>query len=198
MSEIAEHVDRMLTMLGPKGRPRFHPGHGPVVKAEGVAMQKASPTWVVQIHVPFEVETNEGMLTASAGDYLAYDEKSGHVWPVAAGYVQQNYQPVEEAAETTSSEMPKVGGLPATHALYAAFEALEAAARHLSAQDVATAEALCATEVIYRPLTVLCGEAAAGLRDHIAERIGLVTGEHVGLGHDTPVTTLRSVSEPSG
>ncbi len=103
-------------------------------------------------------------------------------------------QPVEEVAEATA-EAPKASSPPATHALYAAFEALESAARHLSAQDVAYAEAYCWHEVAYRPLTRLCGEAAAGLRDYIAEQIGLVTGEHVGLGHDTPVTTLHAAPE---
>lgn len=185
---IEDSVD--LSLLSADARPRFHVGHGAAVRAEGVAMSKVAPTWVVPIRVPFEVVTNEGVLTAEAGDFLAYDERSGHVWPVAAQYVALNYQPVAQGSQAPAAPSPA-----ATHALYAAFEALESAARHLSAQDVAMAESLCAHEATYRPLTQLCGEAAAGLRDYIAEQIGLVTGDNVGLGHDAPVTSLRPVPE---
>lgn len=178
--------------------PSFTREDGPKVKEHGVAVRKVSPTWTLLIDEDFTVQTEEGLQHAKAGHLLCYDEKSGNVWSIAPEYAWMNYEPVEEAAETTSSEMPKVSGLPATHALYAAFEALESAARHLSAQDVAKAEADCSHEVVYRPLTVLCGEAAAGIRDYIAEQIGLVTSEHVGLGHDAPVTSLRSVAEPPG
>lgn len=39
------------------------------------------------------LEVNEGILRGHAGDYLACDPESGHVWPVAAGYVAAHYEP---------------------------------------------------------------------------------------------------------
>lgn len=72
---------------------RFMPEHGPLIRAEGKAMRKASITYVWgPIQHDFVVETNEGTLGAHKGDYVAYDETSGHVWPVAAAYVAANYQ----------------------------------------------------------------------------------------------------------
>ncbi len=74
----------------------FGPEHGAIIKAEGTPMRKASVTWVWgPIQHAFNVSTNEGPLTAHKGDYVAYDETSGHVWPVAASYVEANYERVE-------------------------------------------------------------------------------------------------------
>jgi hypothetical protein len=83
---------------------------------------------------------------------------------------------------------------PASSALYQAFEALQGAARCLSAQDVSNAEMNLA-EVRYRPLTQLCAEGAAALQGYLEENVGLVTGEHVGMGHDAGVVALKSAPE---
>lgn len=57
-----------------------------------VAMQKKpSPVYMKQIMVPFEVETNEGVLTGQPGDYIAHDPQTGHWWPVSAEYVAIHY-----------------------------------------------------------------------------------------------------------
>lgn len=175
---------------------QFTQADGPAIKEHGVAYRKTSVTWAMPIDEPiFIVQTAEGPMTAHAGDYLCYDETSGHVWPIPPSYVEQNYERVEEGAEATASpSSQKASALPASHPLYAAFEALAGAARYLSALDVAEAE-LELSEPDYRPLTRLCGEAAAGLQRYLEEQVGLATNEHVGLGHDAPVAVLRS-SEP--
>lgn len=60
-----------------------------------------------------------------------------------------------------------------------ALSALEHAAGHLSAIDVAGAEASLA-ECEYRPLTKACIDAATKLRTLIEERFGIATAEHAG------------------
>ena len=74
---------------------RFMPEHGSLIKDAGVAMRKKT-TSVVHMWGPilhdFVVETNEGTLGAKAGSYVAYDEVSGHVWPVDADYVAAHYE----------------------------------------------------------------------------------------------------------
>ncbi len=65
------------------------------LRADGVAMmKKPNPVWMTQQAEPFSVETNEGTLNGKAGDFVAYDPISGHVWPVSANYVAQHYEPV--------------------------------------------------------------------------------------------------------
>lgn len=60
----------------------------------GVPMvKKPNPVYMRQIPEDFNVETNEGWLYAHAGDYLAHDPISGHIWPVAADYVAVHYDP---------------------------------------------------------------------------------------------------------
>lgn len=77
-------------------------------------------------------------------------------------------------------------------ALYQAFEALERAARVLSAEDVAVSEAALREEPMYRPVTKLVANAASALQDYIAEEVGLVTSAHVGMHEGiAEVTPLR-------
>jgi len=65
---------------------------GPRLLAEGTpAIKKPNPVYLERQGEDFTVETNEGPLHGHAGDYLAYDPISGHVWPVAASYVAQHY-----------------------------------------------------------------------------------------------------------
>ncbi len=56
-------------------------------------LKKPNPVYLVHQASAFSVQTNEGLLTGQPGDYLAHDPISGHVWPVAASYVTQHYEP---------------------------------------------------------------------------------------------------------
>lgn len=151
----------------------FDASHGPEIKAHGTPMRKEAVTWVLQIREAFQVQTNEGLMTAHPMDFVAYDEKSGHVWPVASSYVEQNYShaQTDEQAPARPEDMGN---------LFRALNALEHAAGHLSAVDVSNAEANLA-DVRYRPLTQAVVEAAQDLRQHIQSTIGLVTEANVGL-----------------
>jgi hypothetical protein len=61
----------------------------------GVKMLKRpNPVFMQKQDEPFQIQTNEGLTTAKAGDWVAYDPISGHVWPVADSYVQQHYDMV--------------------------------------------------------------------------------------------------------
>ncbi len=73
--------------------PAFGPEHGPGLMLNGSKMvKKRNPVYLLKQHYAFEVQTNEGKLTGKAGDFLAHDPISGHVWPVAASYVEQHYE----------------------------------------------------------------------------------------------------------
>lgn len=68
--------------------------HGPSIVATAQKMaKKRNPVYLEKQDAEFLVETNEGVLTGKPGDYLAHDPISGHVWPVAASYVAQHYEP---------------------------------------------------------------------------------------------------------
>jgi hypothetical protein len=58
------------------------------------SLKKANPVWLFQQREEFQVETNEGVLNGKAGDYVAHDPLSGHVWPVSQEYVAMHYEPV--------------------------------------------------------------------------------------------------------
>jgi hypothetical protein len=81
------------------------PVYGPDDSAEivehGVVRVKApNPVFLVELDHECVVATNEGPLRAHAGDFLAHDPISGHVWPVAADYVAQHYVDPTEVVET--------------------------------------------------------------------------------------------------
>jgi hypothetical protein len=66
---------------------------GPRLVENGNKMaKKRNPVYLQRQTEPFSVETTEGTLTAKAGDYVAHDPISGHVWPVAADYVRMHYE----------------------------------------------------------------------------------------------------------
>lgn len=72
--------------------PRVTAEDGPAIEATGQrSIKRANPVYLVPLEEAVVVETNEGPLTAQAGDFVAYDPISGHVWPVAASYVAQHY-----------------------------------------------------------------------------------------------------------
>ena len=71
----------------------FTTADGPALRASGLPMlKKPNPVWMNKQKEPFLVETNEGPVTGKAGDFVAHDPMSGHVWPVAADYVEQHYE----------------------------------------------------------------------------------------------------------
>ncbi len=80
----------------------FSAEDGAKLRKAGVPMlKKPNPVWLLQQSEAFSVKTTEGTLTGKPGDFVAYDPISGHVWPVAASYVAQHYEPVpgEEVAQ---------------------------------------------------------------------------------------------------
>lgn len=67
---------------------------GPRLVSEGTKMaKKRNPVYLQRQAETFQVQTNEGVLSGKPGDFLAHDPISGHVWPVAASYVEQHYEP---------------------------------------------------------------------------------------------------------
>lgn len=91
-----------------KTKPHFDKNDGPLIQRDGLKMvKKRNPVYLREQSSDFDVETNEEVLTGKAGDYLAYDPISGHVWPVTASYIAQHYElwpdePLNEGVVTTS------------------------------------------------------------------------------------------------
>ncbi len=80
----------------------FTPTDGPELVAKGQRMLKLpNPVYLLKQSDMFEVETNEGKLNGNAGDFVAHDPISGHVWPVSASYVKQHYRPAPPEEPTT-------------------------------------------------------------------------------------------------
>lgn len=173
------------------GTLHFEREDGPGIKSEGAAFRKTSLTWVLdpKMTEPFVVHTAEGEWMAAPGDLLCYDEASGNVWSINPSYRDQNYTQV--GMEPVSADDPS------PHVLFQALEALSAAARHLSATDVANAEVNLA-EPRYRPLTQLCAEAAQGLHEYLEAEVGIATPANVGMGHDAPVLALSDNGRSQG
>lgn len=86
--------------------PHFTANDGPIIAQLGDKMKKKlSPVYMVQQDLPGTVETNEGTLSFNAGDFIAHDEKSGHVWPVSAEYVEQHYDVWTDEDDQTYASM---------------------------------------------------------------------------------------------
>ncbi|HJX75615.1 MAG TPA: hypothetical protein VJ247_04615 [Gaiella sp.] len=65
---------------------------GPRIQERGrSAIKRPNPVFLLQLDEDAEVETVDGTLTGKAGDFLAFDPISTHVWPVKASYVEQHY-----------------------------------------------------------------------------------------------------------
>lgn len=56
-------------------------------------LKRPNPVHLLRIEGKFAVHTQEGLLSCDDG-YLAFDPLSGHVWPVAASYVDLHYDKV--------------------------------------------------------------------------------------------------------
>lgn len=74
--------------------PHYSLADGPTIKELGTAMaKKRNPVYLMKQAEAFSVTTNEGdILSGKPGDFVAHDPISGHVWPVAASYVEQHYE----------------------------------------------------------------------------------------------------------
>ena len=71
----------------------FTSADGKGIETLGLKMaKKRNPVFLRRQTEPFQVQTNEGKLSGNAGDYVAYDPLSGHVWPVSKEYVQLHYE----------------------------------------------------------------------------------------------------------
>lgn len=68
-----------------------------MIVADWTPMQKhaGSIVYMQQMTGPFDVDTAEGRLSGGAGDFLAYDPASKHLWPVKASYVELHYAAVD-------------------------------------------------------------------------------------------------------
>jgi hypothetical protein len=70
---------------------------GPAVRAEGVrSLKLPNPVFLLQQAKPFDVQTPEGLVSGKAGDYVAHDPISGHLWPIDADYAALHYRPAPE------------------------------------------------------------------------------------------------------
>lgn len=68
------------------------PSHRAIIEEDGVVgVKKPFPVYLLEQDKPFMVYTNEGPLSGKPGDYVAYDEISGHIWPVSREYVETHY-----------------------------------------------------------------------------------------------------------
>ena len=77
---------------------RFTQADGAALARDGERMLKLpNPVFLARQAEPFDVETTEAVLSGKAGDFVAHDPISGHVWPLAASYVEQHYRPVPAA-----------------------------------------------------------------------------------------------------
>jgi hypothetical protein len=64
-------------------------------------IKRPNPVFMIPVDEKCEVETNEGVLTADVGDFIAHDPISGHVWPIASSYVDQHYDPAPSGELST-------------------------------------------------------------------------------------------------
>lgn len=73
--------------------PHYIQSDGPSIEERGSrAVKEPHTVFLVESDVPFSVSTNEGTVSGNAGDYVAYDPTSGHLWPVSAEYVDMHYR----------------------------------------------------------------------------------------------------------
>jgi hypothetical protein len=75
-----------------------------LMKEQGRQMRKRpSVVYLLQMGSEFSVQTNEGVMTGHAGDWLAHDPQSGHFWPVSQEYVAMHYEDISGAIEDTGA-----------------------------------------------------------------------------------------------
>lgn len=69
-----------------------------MVEIGSVFIKRPNPVYMVRMFEAFLVQTNEGVMRGEAGDWLAHDPISGHVWPVADTYKVMHYDPKPKGA----------------------------------------------------------------------------------------------------
>lgn len=73
---------------------KWDQSHGVGIEAAGEMMvKKPNPVYMVQATEEAQVETTEGTMHASEGDWIVYDPLSGHVWPITDEYRTLHYNP---------------------------------------------------------------------------------------------------------
>jgi len=88
MAETTTHANRHYTAAD-----------GPWIRDHGRRMiKRPHPVYALgPMEHAFTVDTIEGRLAGNVGDFVAHDPMSGHVWPIAASYVEQHYDEVSDA-----------------------------------------------------------------------------------------------------
>lgn len=61
-------------------------------------LKRPNPVFIVKQDAEFTVETDSGVLQGVAGDSVAYDPISGHVWPIKQSYLDQHYDDFDGTA----------------------------------------------------------------------------------------------------
>jgi len=80
-------------MSEPVHKSRYTQADAPLLKLVGwMAAKKRNPVYMIKVDQDFKVDTSEGVMGGRAGDFVAYDPISGHVWPVSAEYVKMHYE----------------------------------------------------------------------------------------------------------
>lgn len=105
---------------------KFTSADGAMLRTEGRAMRKKpNPVFMLgPMRAAFVVDTNEGQLAGQPGDFVAHDPISGHVWPVAASYVAQHYDPIEVDDERVDAAMAETAALASSDGINAALRRL--------------------------------------------------------------------------
>lgn len=81
--------------------------HGKFLLDNGAPMvKKPSTVYLHEMSEDFSVLTNEGHVEGSAGDFVAYDPQSGHIWPVSADYIAMHYEPDTTKAAPVEAPPP--------------------------------------------------------------------------------------------
>lgn len=76
------------------------PEHGEQLKEWGrEALKKPNPVYLFKVEHDGQVRTNEGTVAVRAGQFIAHDPISGHVWPVDATYVEQHYTFIDDVPD---------------------------------------------------------------------------------------------------
>lgn len=96
-------VDGALTSSpAPAPPPEFDPDervHNHFVQSDGaqirrygiLGVKRPGPVFMQRMHAAFTVETKEGTLNGKAGDWLVFDPKSTHLWPITDEYRKMHY-----------------------------------------------------------------------------------------------------------
>lgn len=103
MTDEKTERDEALAAIGTHDPRTFTAEDGEAIKELGTqAVKRPNPVYLLTLEEPFTVETDNGTMTGEPGDYLVYDEISGHVWPISADYYAAHYD--EVTPDTTGDD----------------------------------------------------------------------------------------------